>query len=143
MNRTKTLILLTTLTALLLWAGQALAGQAGLTIALAVALVLNFGSYWFSDEVVLRMYGAQEVDENDAARLYAIVRELAVRGNIPTPRVYLIPEDAPNAFATGRNPQHAAMAVTERDCCARWIGWNSQESSRTNSPTLRIGTPSS
>jgi heat shock protein HtpX len=113
MNRTKTLILLATLTALLLWAGQALAGQAGLAIALVVALVLNFGSYWFSDKVVLRMYGAQEVDENDAAQLHAIVRELAARADIPMPRVYLIPEDAPNAFATGRNPQHAAVAVTE------------------------------
>jgi len=112
MNRTKTLILLATLTALLLWAGQALAGQAGLAIALVVALVLNFGSYWFSDKVVLRMYGAQEVDENDAAPLFAIVRELAARGDIPMPRVYLIPEDAPNAFATGRDPRHAAVAVT-------------------------------
>ena len=112
MNRTKTLILLATLTALLLWAGQALAGQAGLAIAVVVALVLNFGSYWFSDKVVLRMYGAQEVDENDAAPLFAIVRELAARGDIPMPRVYLIPEDAPNAFATGRDPRHAAVAVT-------------------------------
>ena len=112
MNRTKTLILLAALTALLLWAGQALAGQAGLAIALIVALVLNFGSYWFSDKVVLRMYGAQQVDENDAAPLHAVVRELAIRANIPMPRVYLIPEETPNAFATGRNPQHAAVAVT-------------------------------
>jgi heat shock protein HtpX len=112
MNRTKTLILLAALTALLLWVGQALAGQGGLAIALVVALVLNFGSYWFSDKVVLRMYGAQEVAENEAAPVYAIVRELAGRADIPMPRVYLIPEDAPNAFATGRNPQHAAIAVT-------------------------------
>jgi heat shock protein HtpX len=112
MNRTKTLILLAALTALLLWVGQVLAGQAGLAIALVVALALNFGSYWFSDKVVLRMYGAQEVDENEAAPLYAVVRELAARSNIPMPRVYVIPDEAPNAFATGRNPQHAAVAVT-------------------------------
>lgn len=112
MNRTKTLMLLAALTALLLWAGQALAGQAGLAIALVVALVLNFGSYWFSDKVVLRMYGAQEVQEKDAAALFTVVRELATRAEMPMPRVYLIPEDAPNAFATGRNPQHAAVAVT-------------------------------
>lgn len=112
MNRTKTLILLAALTALLLWVGQALAGQAGLAIALVVALALNFGSYWFSDKVVLRMYGAQEVDENEAAPLYAVVRELAARSNLPMPRVYVISEEAPNAFATGRNPQHAAVAVT-------------------------------
>jgi heat shock protein HtpX len=113
MNRTKTLILLATLTALLLGAGQALAGNAGLAIAVIVALVLNFGSYWFSDKVVLRMYGAREVEENDAVRLYAIVRDLAARADLPMPKVYLIPEAAPNAFATGRNPQHAAVAVTE------------------------------
>ena len=112
MNRTKTLILLAALTALLLWVGQALAGQAGLAVALVVALVLNFGSYWFSDKVVLRMYGAQEVAENEAAPVYSIVRELAGRADIPMPKVYLIPEDVPNAFATGRNPQHAAVAVT-------------------------------
>jgi heat shock protein HtpX len=92
--------------------GQALAGQAGLVIALVVAGLLNFGSYWFSDKVVLRMYGAQEVDEREAAALHALVGDLAIRGNLPRPRVYLIPEDAPNAFATGRNPQHAAVAVT-------------------------------
>ncbi len=112
MNRTKTLILLATLTALLVWTGQALAGQTGLVIALVVAVLLNFGSYWFSDKLVLRMYGAQELNEDEAAPLYAIVRELAARGDIPLPRVYMIPEDAPNAFATGRNPQHAAVAVT-------------------------------
>ena len=112
-NRTKTLILLATLTALLLGAGQALAGNVGLAIAVIVALVLNFGSYWFSDKVVLRMYGAEEVEENDAARLYAIVRGLTARADLPMPKVYLIPEAAPNAFATGRNPEHAAVAVTE------------------------------
>jgi heat shock protein HtpX len=113
MNRTKTLILLAALTALLLWAGQAMAGQAGLIIALVVAIALNFGSYWFSDKIVLRMYGAQEVDETTAGPLCAMVGELAAGASVATPRVYLIPEEAPNAFATGRNPQHAAVAVTE------------------------------
>ena len=112
MNQTKTLMLLAAMTALLLWVGQALAGQAGLVIALIIAGLLNFGSYWFSDKIVLRMYGAQEVDEREAAALHALVSDLAIRGNLPRPRVYLIPEDAPNAFATGRNPQHAAVAVT-------------------------------
>jgi heat shock protein HtpX len=113
MNRTKTLALLAMLTALLLWAGQALAGQAGLLIALAIAGILNFGSYWFSDKIVLRMYGAQEVTEAAAPDLHALVRDLAMRGNLPLPKVYLMPEEAPNAFATGRNPNHAAIAVTE------------------------------
>jgi len=113
MNRTKTLALLAMLTALLLWAGHALAGQGGLLIAIAVAGVLNFGSYWFSDKLVLRMYGAEEVTEAAAPGLHALVRDLAIRGNLPLPKVYLIPEEAPNAFATGRNPNHAAVAVTE------------------------------
>ena len=112
MHATKTLILLATLTALLIWAGQALAGQSGLVIALVVSILLNLGSYWFSDAVVLRMYGAREVSESEAGPLHTIVRELAARSGIPQPRVYLIPEDTPNAFATGRNPQHAAVAVT-------------------------------
>lgn len=112
MNRTKTLMLLAAMTALLLWVGQAVAGQAGLVIALALAGVLNFGSYWFSDKIVLRMYGAQEVDEQEAAALHALVDDLAIRGNLPRPKVYLIPEEAPNAFATGRNPEHAVVAVT-------------------------------
>ena len=112
MNRTKTLILLAALTALLLWVGQAVAGQAGLVIALGLAGLLNCGSYWFSDRLVLRMYGAQEVDEREATALHAVVSDLAIRADLQTPRVYLIPEDAPNAFATGRNPQHAAVAVT-------------------------------
>jgi heat shock protein HtpX len=112
MNRTKTLMLLAAMTALLLWVGQALAGQAGLFIAPVLAGVMNFGSYWFSDKVVLRMYGAREVEQRDAAALQSLVADLAVRGNLPRPKVYLIPEDAPNAFATGRNPRHAAVAVT-------------------------------
>lgn len=113
MNRFKTVALLATLTALLLWGGQALGGQSGLMIALGLALVMNFSAYWFSDKIVLRMYGAQPVTEAEAPELYAIVRELAIRGGLPMPKVYIIPEATPNAFATGRNPQHAAVAVTE------------------------------
>ena len=112
MNRTKTLLLLAVLTFLLLFVGQALGGRTGLIIALGLAGVMNFASYWWSDKIVLRMYGAQPMSEQDAPELYGIVRELAARGGIPVPKVYLIPEETPNAFATGRNPQHAAVAVT-------------------------------
>jgi heat shock protein HtpX len=113
MNRMKTLVLLAALTALFLFIGQAVGGEQGLIIALLMAGVMNFGSYWFSDKIVLRMYHAQEVTEAEAPDLYSIVRGLAQRGNIPMPRVYIIPEETPNAFATGRNPKHAAVAVTE------------------------------
>ena len=113
MNRLKTLVLLATLTALLLWAGQALAGQGGVLVALLVAGLMNFGAYWWSDTIILRLYGAQEVSEAEAPELYRLVRHLAQRGAIPMPKVYLLPEEAPNAFATGRSPQHAAVAVTE------------------------------
>jgi heat shock protein HtpX len=113
MSRIKTAMLLATLTALLLWAGQALGGESGLVMALIFAGLMNFGAYWWSDKIVLRMYRAQEVTANQAPALHGLVRELAQRGGLPMPRVYVIPEDAPNAFATGRNPQHAAVAVTE------------------------------
>ncbi|TKB75122.1 MAG: zinc metalloprotease HtpX [Nitrospira sp.] len=113
MNRLKTMVLLATLTALLLWAGQALAGQGGVLMALLVAGLMNFGAYWWSDRIVLRLYGAQEVSEAEAPELYGLVRHLAQRAAIPMPKVYRIPEEAPNAFATGRSPQHAAVAVTE------------------------------
>ncbi len=113
MNRFKTLILLATLTALLLWAGQALGGRNGLAIAMFFALVMNFASYWFSDKIVLRMYRAQEIAPGAHPWLFGAVRELALRANLPMPRVYIVPEDAPNAFATGRDPSHAAVAVTE------------------------------
>jgi heat shock protein HtpX len=113
MNHMKTLVLLAMMTALLLWVGQALAGRAGLLVALAIAGTLNFASYWFSDKIVLRMHGAQEVTEAAAPGLHALVRELAMRCKLPLPKVYVMPEDAPNAFATGRNPNHAAVAVTE------------------------------
>jgi heat shock protein HtpX len=113
MNRLKTVVLLATLTALLLWAGQALGGQAGFVIALVMAGVMNLGAWWWSDRLVLAMYRAQPVAETDAPELHAIVRELTLRAGIPMPRLYVIPEDAPNAFATGRSPGHAAVAVTE------------------------------
>ena len=113
MNRLKTLILLAALTALLLWLGQLIGGRQGMTIALVLALVMNFGSYWFSDKIVLSMYRAQPVSEGDAPELYAVVRDLSQRAGIPVPKVYVIPEEAPNAFATGRNPDHAAVAATQ------------------------------
>jgi heat shock protein HtpX len=101
------------LTALLMWAGQALAGTAGLWFALIVAGAMNIGAYWFSDRIVLRMHHAQEITPAEAPELYATVRDLAMRANLPMPKVYLIPEDAPNAFATGRSPRHGVVAVTE------------------------------
>ncbi len=112
-NLIKTGFLLTVLTCLLVLAGGALGGQQGMVIALVLAFVMNVGSYWFSDKIVLRMYGAQPVDEAQAPGLYRIVRELAAEGKIPVPPIYIIQDDSPNAFATGRNPSHAAVAVTE------------------------------
>src|SRR6266849_6244573 len=98
---------------LIVLVGGALGGQQGMTIAFILALVMNVGSYWFSDKIVLSMYGAQPVDEAQAPGLYRIVCELAAKAKIPVPPIYLIPDDSPNAFATGRNPSHAAVAVTE------------------------------
>jgi heat shock protein HtpX len=111
-NRLKTFMLLAALTALVLIIGRAIGGQAGLMMAIVLAAVMNFASYWWSDKIVLRMYRAQEITEADAPGLYDTVRQLAQRANIPMPRVYVIPEETPNAFATGRNPQHAAVAAT-------------------------------
>jgi len=113
MNRAKTVMLLATLTAVLLWTGQTLAGGSGFMAALVLAGLMNFGAYWWSDKLVLRMYGAREATGADAPALHGIVRDLARRGGLPMPRVYVIPEDAPNAFATGRSPDRAAVAVTE------------------------------
>ena len=112
MNRMKTMMLLAALTALFLWIGQALGGQSGLMFALMFAGIMNIGAYWFSDKIVLRMYGAKEVQESEASELFSIVRNLSTRMGIPMPKVYIIPEQAPNAFATGRNPEHAAVAAT-------------------------------
>ncbi len=113
MNRIKTIILLASLTALLMWAGQAVGGAAGLWFALALAAALNIGAYWFSDRIVLRMHHAQEVSPLQAPELYAMVQDLAARAGLPMPKVYIIPEEAPNAFATGRNPRNGVVAVTE------------------------------
>lgn len=111
--RLKTFLLLATLTALILFLGQVLGGTTGLVLALVVAGGMNLASYWWSDGIVLRMYGAQEITEAQAPELYALVRRLTQRAALPMPKVYLIPEATPNAFATGRNPQHSAVAVTE------------------------------
>ena len=112
-NALKTTFLLGLLTGLLLWIGQLLGGTQGVVVALVFAAVMNFGSYWFSDRIVLAMYGARPLSEQDAPDLYRIVRELATAAQMPMPPVYLIPSDSPNAFATGRSPEHAAVAVTQ------------------------------
>lgn len=112
-NMFKTAILLAVLTAMLVLIGGAIGGQRGMLTAFVLALVMNLASYWFSDKIVLAMYGAQPVAEADAPGLHAMVRRLATRAGVPMPRVYLIPIDTPNAFATGRNPEHSAVAVTE------------------------------
>lgn len=111
-NLLKTAVLMAAITALFMAIGAMIGGRAGMMVALLVAVGMNFFSYWFSDKMVLRMYNAQEVDENSAPQFYRMVRELAQRAQLPMPRVYLINEDAPNAFATGRNPEHAAVAAT-------------------------------
>jgi heat shock protein HtpX len=112
-NVLRTTVLLAALTALFLVIGGAIGGNQGVFIAFVFALLMNFTSYWFSDKIILRMYGAREVSLREAPELYRLVQRLAQRAGIPMPRVYLIPGDAPNAFATGRNPQHGAVAVTE------------------------------
>jgi len=112
-NWFKTLFLLVALSAVLILVGGALGGRQGLVIALAISLGMNFFSYWFSDKMVLMTYGAKEVSEAEAPRLHAVVTELSQSAGIPKPRVYRIPTEAPNAFATGRSPSHAAVAVTD------------------------------
>lgn len=112
-NVLRTTVLLAALTALFLVIGGAIGGNQGLFIALVFALVMNCASYWFSDKIVLSMYGAREVNLQEAPDLYRLVQRLAQHAGIPMPRVYIIPSDAPNAFATGRNPEHGAVAVTE------------------------------
>jgi heat shock protein HtpX len=112
MNMIKTTLLLTALTLILVVAGEALGGRTGMMIALAFAVVMNFGAYWFSDKVVLRMSRARPATEAEAPELYGVVRELATRAGLPMPRVYTIDDPSPNAFATGRNPEHAAVAAT-------------------------------
>lgn len=111
-NLLKTAVLMAAITALFMAIGSLLGGRQGMAIALVVALGMNFFSYWFSDTLVLKMYNAQQVDESSAPQFYRMVAELAQRAQLPMPKVYLINEDAPNAFATGRNPEHAAVAAT-------------------------------
>ncbi len=111
-NNFKTTILLAGLTGLLLAIGQLWGGERGMMFALIFAGVMNLGSYFFSDKIALAMSGAQAVSRQQAPRLYEIVGRLAAKANIPTPKIYLIPTDSPNAFATGRNPSHASVAVT-------------------------------
>lgn len=110
-NSVKTAALLAALSAVFLYLGQALGGSQGLMTGFIIAVVMNFGSYWFSDKIVLAMYGAKEVSQGHP--LWQITAHLAQRANLPMPRVYIIPQESPNAFATGRNPQHAAVAATE------------------------------
>ena len=111
-NLMKTAILMAAITALFMVIGSLLGGRTGMMLALVVALGMNFFSYWFSDTLVLKMYNAKQVDESSAPQFYATIRDLAQRAQLPMPKVYLIEEDAPNAFATGRNPEHAAVAAT-------------------------------
>lgn len=112
MNNVKTLLLLVTLTLILIWAGASLGGKQGMTVAFIFAIGMNFFAYWFSDKIVLGMYRARKVTESEAPELYGIVRRLAQKAEMPMPKVYIIEQEQPNAFATGRNPKHAAVAVT-------------------------------
>ncbi|RQW89765.1 MAG: zinc metalloprotease HtpX [Geobacter sp.] len=113
MNRFKTTLLLTCLTLLMVTMGSAIGGSTGMVFAFLMACAMNFFSYWFSDKIVLKMYGAREVGEADQPAFHATVRRLATQAGLPMPRVYIIPSESPNAFATGRNPEHAAVAATE------------------------------
>ena len=112
-NQFKTAMLLAALTAFIIMVGRMLGGQQGMIIAFVLAGGMNFFSYWFSDRMVLKMYRAREVDGSQAPELHAMVRRLSRNAGLPMPRVYVIPQETPNAFATGRNPEHAVVAVTE------------------------------
>jgi len=113
MNRLKTTFLLSLLTILMVSMGSAIGGKSGMAFAFFMALGMNFFSYWFSDKIVLKMYGAREIGENDQPVFYGLVRNLAFKAGLPMPKVYIIPDQSPNAFATGRNPSNAAVAATE------------------------------
>ena len=113
MNTFKTTFLMALLTVLLVTAGGFLGGEGGMMMAFLFALIMNGVSYWFSDKIVLRMYKAKEIGPGDSQKLHRIVQELALRAQMPMPKLYLIPQEAPNAFATGRDEKHAAIAVTE------------------------------
>lgn len=112
MNLVRTAMLLAVMTALFMAVGFAIGGRGGMMIAFVIAAGMNFFSYWYSDRMVLRMYRAQEVDERSAPEYYGIVRDLAENAGLPMPRVYVIDNPQPNAFATGRNPQNAAVAAS-------------------------------
>lgn len=112
-NQFRTFVLLAGLTVFIVLMGRLIGGPGGMIFALILAGIMNLVGYWFSDKIVLSMYGAREVSEAEAPELYHMVRELAMNANLPMPKIYIIPSDAPNAFATGRNPEHAAVAVTE------------------------------
>ncbi|GLR25377.1 MULTISPECIES: zinc metalloprotease HtpX [Limnobacter] len=111
-NWFKTLVLMAAIAALFVVIGGMLGGRSGMMLALVFAVVMNFGAYWFSDQMVLRMYNARQVDAQSAPEFYRMIGELASNAGLPMPRVYLIDENSPNAFATGRNPEHAAVAAT-------------------------------
>ncbi len=113
MNQAKTLLIIVAMTGLLVWIGGMLGGQSGMVLALAIGLVMNGVSYFFSDKIVLASYGAQPVTQAEAPELHAIVANLAQRAGLPMPRIAIIPDETPNAFATGRDPEHAVVAVTE------------------------------
>lgn len=113
MNMIKTTFFLSLLTVLMVLMGSAIGGQSGMFIAFFMALAMNFFSYWFSDKIVLKMYAAREIGENDYPAYYGTVRRLAIQTGLPMPKVYIIPSESPNAFATGRNPSHAAVAATD------------------------------
>ncbi len=113
MNSMRTAILLGALTGLLMMIGGLFGGKQGVVIAFVFAMIMNFGSYWFSDKIVLSMYRAREISEHEAPELYTMVKNLALRAGMPMPRVYIVPGETPNAFATGRNENHAVVAVTE------------------------------
>lgn len=112
-NTMKTTLLLASLTALIVFIGGSFGGQSGMIVAFTFAVIMNFGAYWFSDKVVLGMYRARQVDPSQAPGLHQMVERLAQKSGLPTPRVYVIPQDSPNAFATGRDPEHAVVAVTQ------------------------------
>lgn len=113
MNMFKTVVLLTLLTLLFITIGGMIGGRSGMVIAFVMALVMNFISYFFSDKIVLMIYKAKEVKEHESPKLYAIVRKLTMKAQLPMPKLYTIPQNIPNAFATGRSPQHAAVAATD------------------------------
>ena len=111
-NALKTGVLLVVLTVLFVAIGNYVGGRGGMVMAFAFAVLMNAGAYWFSDKIVLKMYRAQEVSEAEAPELHAMIHRLTTAASVPMPKVYILPSDSPNAFATGRNPEHAAVAVT-------------------------------